>query len=337
MEHACLAPITPGGHKLKALILCPDTKPAQSLRYMLERAEVQCFVPSPRMMERISRHANTVVSNQTLVRDWGYPKLDIPYTEDSTFDYVFDIKAHQNHERLSPFIKGRFVWYRINGGQPEVTVHGDEINPGVPVLTPNQWYKCPPYYSDHVYVFWPHLLDKPEHLKRTKGEYTAPIVLIHNFAGWGYGKLEKGLLDLGVKIYGRGSYHGVLKEDDKLKALNTALCLLHPKSTDSPGYALLEAMNAACPIVISRRLLWRSYYDILTPGVNCLGFDRETHDPLSDGDVDNILEEISTHFETLRDVYKNDKMGLKGRRTYTESAWRLDDINSFKSFLLRIK
>lgn len=322
----------------KALILCPDTKPADSLSFMLEKIGVKSFVPSKKLWLQLhnSLGVNLVISNEALVSAWGYPP-SLLQELDGKPDYIFDIKGHQNIDKLRVrFPDAKVIWYRINGGEPEVTSQGDEIDCNLPIVTPNQWYAEEKYAREDRYVFWPKLVKVPsmlDDIKRSK-LYTPPIALIHNFGGWGYGKLADGLNKLSVQIYGKGSPQGLLTEKSKNALLKTTKALVHPKSTDAPGYAILEALDAACPVVISKRLLWRSSYNLLLPGYDCLAFDRETHDALGKEDVETILGEIEQHLKSLSDPYFNEIVGKRGRDSLRSREWGSEeDIDQFSKFM----
>jgi hypothetical protein len=121
--------------------------------------------------------------------------------------------------------------------------------------------------------------------------------------------------------------------------LRNALAYVHLKSNDAPGYALYEAAAAACPVVLPRRLVWRCRMSSLwEEGVTCLCFDRETHDPLSPGDVADCTREINCALQMLRDPGYNAEIGEAGRERLRRVMWSADkpeDVESLRAFMRR--
>lgn len=275
-----------------------------------------------------------------------------------------------------PQIAGRVLWYRINGGKPEhvkrtaivasqetpyspvvqseVVVEdcGDEVNPPCPVLTPNQWYKnsrtveafCDGTklehwqgkQSDRAYVCWPPFYRFADYTA-VRNPFDSPVCLIHNLNGWGYGRLIEPMRELGVRMLGRGSPDGLVEHRHVPQLLSTALAMVHLKSSDAPGYAIYEAMAAGCPIICTRRLIWRCrMQDLLEPGQTCLVFDRETHEGLTDADVAECTREVRDHLERLRDPAENQRIGENGRKRLLELQWNAArDGESLRNFLRR--
>ena len=246
---------------------------------------------------------------------------------------------------------------------------GDEVNPPCPVLTPNQWYRewnlrhweireyrdangndtglswcdeCKTGESGldeqacKSYTCWPPFVRFHEY-HRPRQPFHSPICLIHNLQGWGYGKLIEPMRALGVRMYGRGSPDGLIQHAEMPRLLSTARCMVHLKSSDAPGYAIYEALAAACPIICTRRLIWRcQMQDLLIPNETCLVFDRETHDGLTDADVTDCTNEVREHLNRLRDDSENRRIGNNGRKRLVELMWRADrDDESLRKFMAR--
>ncbi len=273
-----------------------------------------------------------------------------------------------------PNLLNRVLWSRINGGRPEHVIKlsgedcGDETHPPCPILTPNRWYTeryliCDRCYGsgesppDEMcwecqgsgkkewklprYAVWPpfHRFDDyyTKHGRinaEVSGPYANPICLTHNLQGWGYQSLIPNIQALGVRFFGRGSPDGLVNHRYVPDLLRSTLALVHLKSSDAPGYSLYEALAAGCPIICSRRLIWRNkMQDLFTPGITCLVFDRETHEGLSPKDVEDCTREITQHLQTLRDPKVNQAIGMAGRKRLQEIMWTEKDKPSLARFL----
>lgn len=350
-----------------AILQVADQGPVESLIVMLNAIGIRCYLPTDGLLGELrSIGCDTVLSPQELTKNMGYdPILDIPKIDSPNFNVentpIFvDVKAHRNGpkiERRWPALKGRVVWYRINGGMPEHVVnargdHGDEINPPCPIITPNQWYKegalkdtlIP--LTNKAYTCYPpfyRIVDYNHDRVATKLNnklFQPPICLIHNLTGWGYGALVDSFRDkFGVLCYGAGSPDGLIPHSRVPTRLSSALCMIHLKSNDAPGYALYEALAAACPIICTRRLIWRCRMEeLLIPNETCLVFDRETHDSLTLEDVISCEKEVEGHLNRLRDYNENMRIGRNGRTKLKEVMWseqKDSDLSSFKRFVER--
>jgi hypothetical protein len=256
---------------------------------------------------------------------------------------------------------------------------GDEVNPPCPVLTPNLWYKlkiesstichrcngnktyilpggvdvawCPVCegvgilhklypWAGRAYACWPVFYRFDNYFSvHGRQQESPPVCLTHNLYGWGYGDLIERCRNLGVKCYGKDSPDGLIQHIAIPKMLSQTLCLVHLKSSDAPGYSLYEALAAACPIVCSRRLIWRNrMQELFIPGETCLVFDRETHDPLSPDEVDACEGEIIAALDRLEDPKENSRIGMAGREKLMSLMWDplcSDDVNSLRTFMER--
>ena len=288
-------------------------------------------------------------------------------------------QVYERVVRRWPNLKGRVLWTRINGGRYEHVIRrddrgnviedcGDEVNPPCPVLTPNRWYAhCPTcadqeaYYNTpgrerdapcptcggsgtppNFYAAWPPFVrfgDYYHRHGRPESCYQSPVCLIHNVDGWGYRDLVPAVRGLGVRVYGAGSPDGLVAHGGVPDLLSRALCMVHLKSSDAPGYSIYECLAAACPLVCTRRLIWRcKMHDLLVPGETCLVFDRETHEGLSEQDVRECAAEVKGHLERLRDPAENRRIGMAGHNRLKEVMWdanKKEDVESLRAFFER--
>lgn len=293
-------------------------------------------------------------------------------------DLYVDVKAHRNYERVTGIcgyrnLRGKVLWYRINGGRPEHVINergdmGDEVNPPCPVLTPNQWYTKtelflsakqvgsegsvaimrPSMPFDRSYACWPPFVGMegydyprphtPGNLRARK-KYAQPLCLVHNFEGWGYGRLLEVAKEFGVRIHGLRSPDGLLSHREVRVHLSDALTYVHLKSSDAPGYSLYEALSAACPVVCTRRLIWKNRMEeLLVPGETCYVFDRPTHDPICPEEVAEVRKELGDALKALSSPQENRRVGENGREKLKSLMWSKgnpEDVASLASFLSR--
>lgn len=357
-----------------AILQVADTGPLESLVQMLGTVGYQSHIPSPLLNHKLKQAFNgkgLVLEIDSLIRGMGYERpIPLPLATPemmSRADLYVDVKAHQIYPEVIsawPNLRGKVLWYRINGAKPEHVVnargdHGNEVNPPCPVLTPNQWYRntqmlkeftsgLAEYWdgpqSPSTYVCWPPFYRFNEyydhHGRETRrGEYINPICLIHNVRGWGYGALLDSMSKMGVAIHGQGSPDGLLNHREIPGVLSRTLAMVHLKSNDAPGYALYEALAAGCPIICTRRIIWRCrMQDLLIPGETCLVFDRETHEGLSQEDVEECTREVGEHLRRLEDPSENSRIGMAGYRRLKEIMWsptRENDVQSLGEFFRR--
>lgn len=345
-----------------AILQCPDQGPVESLAVMLRAVGYECYLPSEMLRNRLRSlfgGKGLVLSPRDLTARMGYDPVfampEAPVSLMASTDLYVDIKAHQVHDKIVkawPNLKGKVLWYRINGAIPEHVVnangdHGDEINPPCPVLTPNQWYATEGAWSDRSYAMWPPFVRIGDYYDThgrhwnpdLAGRLAHPCCLIHGLHGWGYGALIDPMRQLGVRMYGVVAPDGLLQHGEVPELLSYAKCMVHLKSNDAPGYALYEALAAGCPVICTRRLIWRCRMEsLLIPNETCLVFDRETHDALSPDDVQRCTAEVASHLERLSDPRENERIGMAGRERLREVMWsseRAEDVESLRAFMER--
>ncbi len=333
-----------------AVIQCADTGPVESLALMLETVGLEPRIPDARLRDRlVGLGCDTVCDPAGLVSGMGYDPLHIETigVDGLIVDasVLFEIKAHRNGPLIWkewPTLKSRTIWYRINGGKPEITERGgDEINIPCPILTPNLWYGCNPLDIDlgdkadsrfhdanwggQAYAMWPPFVRAGDYYARERGDsYSDPVCLIHGVAGWGYGNCVDKVRTLGVKFYGsHGSPDGLVQHSDVPELLSKALCMVHLKSNDCPGYSMYEAICAGCPLVIPRRLIRRmKMQELFVPDATCLVWDQEGDDyGRGPHDPDEIAEEIKVCIDRLRDPELNRTIGTNARVRLDRIMW----------------
>lgn len=343
---------------MKAILQVADQGPLESIVVMLRSIGIECLYPCFNLRQELRRIGMTLVLEiESLVKGMGYDRpFDIPPAELSDMErgdiiYV-DVKAHRDYSKVTsrwPNLKNRVLWYRIQGGQPEHVVnargdHGNEVSPPCPILTPNLWYREPGPWGDMSYSCWPPFYRFNEYcLPRPPTElytFQRPICLTHNLVGWGYGGLIEEVRKLGVICYGNGSPDGLIQHQEVRPALASALALVHLKSSDAPGYSLYEALASGCPVVCSRRLIWRNrMQDLFIPGETCLVFDRETHEGLTDAEVISCKAEIQLALSKLANPVYNRKIGQAGKEKLRQLMWskdRSEDVASLRAFLDKV-
>jgi hypothetical protein len=332
----------------------------ESLVVMLRSAGFDPYIPNENLKRQLrDMGCDTVLDPEGLVKGWGYDQsmpLPMATPEDMNECAVYiDVKGHRNGPKIWgkwPRLKDRTLWYRINGGEPERVIKsdgfdcGDEVNPPCPILTPNQCYTPDGPWADKCYTFWPPFYRWKDYYQKHgrhgfSETYADPICLIHNLAGWGYGRLTDGMRALGIKFYGGGSPDGLIQHCQVPEKLSKALAMVHLKSSDAPGYALYEAAAAGCPIILTRRLVWRCKMEkLFEDGYTCLMFDRIGHQGLTDEDVTECLHEVREALEFLRNPGENRRIGMAAHDRLQALMWSSEvetDVSTFKRFMERFQ
>lgn len=366
----------------KAILQVADTGPLESLVSLLNSVGYECFVPNHEMRRTMrALGCDTVLEIDDLVKGGSYQQpIGVRECGLEAFewcDLFVDIKAHRNLAKLVavwPRLATRTAWYRINGGYPVKTPGGgDEINPGCPIITPNQWYASDPvigpgdaaqdytgpagiHWGDQAFVWWPELVRIKdfdaafeEQMERCQAQMESseptrnpapPVCLIHNVTSWGYGKLVNAVRALGVRFHGMDSPDGLILHKNLPAALGAAAAFVHLKSNDCPGYAIYEAMAAGCPLVMSRRLIHRMNMGALLDAETCLMWDvpGETVHGRGEYDVMDCAVGIGKALVLLATDPALRLTKIMGARARLESLTRLDSAISegFKQWLGRV-
>lgn len=328
-----------------AICQVADTGPLESLVTMLGSVGYKCVLPNSELRSMLVKlGCDTVLSVEQLVDSMGYErpipleKVGPEYMKSA--DLYVDVKAYRNGPKVWKQwsnLRNKTLFYRINGGKPEITSKGDEIDLPCPILTPNRWYETKGPWSHHSYTCWPPFLRFNDYRVR-KHPVTSPVCLIHNVRGWGYRDLvDVARAECKIKIYGRSSPDGLISHSAVPEMLSQAICMVHLKSNDAPGYALYEALAASCPLAVTKRLIWRCRMeDLFTSGLNCLTFDRRTHNSLTESDVKECTREIKEALTQLSDPSENKRIGEAGHNRLKEIMWSTknpDDVGSLQKFM----
>ena len=317
-----------------AIVQCADTGPAQSIEMMLRSAGYRTKLPSVRLRDELrTLGCDTVLDNAALHSSMGYGLLDMPEAsvqEMDTCDLFVDVKGYRNGPKVWqrwPRLKNRTLWYRINGGWPiDHPTAGNEIDPPCPIVTPNQWYN-ESREGRRAYAVWPPFFRFGDYASaamtrkgfadnKTPHAYGDPLCLIHNPEGWGYSKLIPEARAMGIKFYGQPAPDGLIQNYEVHGKLSRALAMVHFKSNDCPGYSLYESIAAACPVVVSRRLINRMrMQDLFVEEETCLAWDEPGVDIEGRGEIDaaKCLREVSEALQRLRDPDLNWRIGIAAR------------------------
>ena len=314
-----------------AILQVADTSPLESLVVMLRAAGYSCALPDKSLRaELIDAGCDTVYAHESLVNGRGYEreKFNLPEVGPKAVDraalYV-DVKAHRNGPKVVarwPRLAGRVLWYRINGGEPMIGPKGNELAPGCPILTPNAWYKG----RDDAYWFWPMFARWEQHLAPRRPGNDA-VCLVHNLKGWGYADIGEYLRASGasIKMHGtHGSPDGMIPHAKIPAVLASAKVMVHLKSNDCPGYALVEAVASRCPVILSRKLIWRMRQeDLWVEGETCLCYDRPTHEPRTPEETERYGREILGHLDTLKERPEvGEAIAMRAFGRYARLSWK---------------
>ena len=342
-----------------AICSCPDTGPLESLVVLLGSAGYECLILSGELAGYLHSlgctHVKTAVHVQGKEGTEPHLPLRKARRDDlKTCDLFVDVKAHREAHKVwsvFPRLRERTLWYRINGGKPEHLIRngvdmGNEVNPPCPVLTPNQWYKG--LFADaRAYTCWPPFYRFDDYYQthgREGSYYNSPICLIHNPVGWGFGNYVEKAKRVGVQTYGIGSDLGIVKHHLVPRMLSAALAMVHLKQNDAPGYALYEALAAACPLVVSERLVEMSrMHDLFEDGVTCLYFEKPGLERIfgagpSPEEVDEAIKGIEKCLQRLSDPAENARIGLAGHNRLKELMWnerKEEDGRGFQEWMGR--
>lgn len=274
-----------------------------------------------------------------------------------------------------PRLAKRIAWWRVNGAQPEICPKGgDEVHVPCPVITACLWYLLDPtamltsyrkwfgrptheltsypdapagdFWGGMAYTFWPpyprsreyDLVDRGELSLASKHPYDAPYCLAHSGRAWGYGSIVDRCVErVNLQFYGNNSPRGQISHRRVVELTSRALCMVHLKSVDCPGWALYEAMLSGCPVVTGRLLNSRMLaYPLLEHGKTCYEFGGPATEEFGRGDMrdEHCLAEIKYAVDALSNPEENRRIGDAGRERLNRLMWRPDrDGEEFGLFM----
>ena len=270
-----------------------------------------------------------------------------PFATLNTFD-TCNLFAVVKHFAVAPTLKrfprleGRVLWFGINAGKPGVPIVSApyKMNPltvPVPYVGAVKWYSDDsplPVAGPRYFAYLPLVQQHLYRLRTTVGT-AGPICLIHAARRWGgYGWMVDRVSRLGVRFYGNGCPAGCLTTSQVRQQLAGALCYVHLKSHDCPGYSLYEAMLTGCPVVLPSQFLdMTGYHNLYEHEKTCLVIDDQLRDK-SEERAQIIERGVVAAVERLRDPEENRRIGSNGRARLLQLMWNAErDGPSFQRFI----
>lgn len=220
------------------------------------------------------------------------------------------------------------ILFFLNGGLPEA-------ESDYPTITANFNMK------NAFTCYWPYVNRlglKPR--KRLK-TYDKPIDLCHGGFGWGFARYYKPLMGE-VDFWGFNAPLGALPQAAVGVKLSSALCLLHLKSNDAPGFALYEAFASATPVIVSQYFVETTkYHDLFIDGETCLIFGKDCvgwhtkHASEEPREVyDEIITEIRGMMERLKNPEENYRIGMNGLFEWFKlTRWTKEKRDALRKYL----
>lgn len=343
-----------------AILQMSDTPQIESSAVMLRYADYEVKVISKELAVQLDYVGLKDLTLPETAMSYGCDKLDptigrASIADMDRADLFCDLKINNFAPLWKnwPRLQERSVYWRVHGGIPEHAIehrngrtidHGDERHPPCPAITACHWYTMSECEGrDRNYTFWPPYPRAADysHINRLAGPQPSgpPICICHSVLGWGFGPIVDPCIQMGVHFYGMSSPHGKVSHSQVPGLIRDALCMVHTKPADCPGWALYEGLLSGCPIVVPRWMVRMSnMHDLFVDKETCLMFGVPCDDTgRGDPKYDQCVEDIKNALAFLRaEPEEARRIGLNGRKRLLELMWQPDrDGPGFVEYLKR--
>lgn len=328
---------------LRAVVTGCDTHPIRSLAMMLKSVGYEVSMLTDEAMDKLRKRGYPGGVDANMLNGMGYVNAGLPSateTDLETCDLFVDIKKVDADAmlKLYPRLVGKTIIFLINGGWDDYEDYGDFY----PVVTSNFWVKTNAF---KVYMPFDNIHNLQPREKIT--EFEPPIGLLHNARKWGFGHIiDEVMARTGLRVYGSyDSPAGMLTNDKVGEKLSKALCFIHLKASDCPGYALYEAMASGVPVVVTELFIDRMQFSgMYVKEKTCLTWGREAYE-ITNNDRRKIVEHmydkagtmiegIVRAVERLKDPELNYEIGHRGYEHWKSlTEWNEKKQEQFKKFL----
>lgn len=324
----------------KAVVVGCDSHPIRSLALMLRSVGFDVSMLTDHAMDMLRKRGYPGGVSAEMLRNMGYVDAGLPAATEADLedcDLFVDIKVPDADAMIAlyPRLKGRTAIFLINGGGDAYLDYGDHY----PTITTNFLVRTNAFQCympfDNVHGLAP---------RAPRETFEPPIGLLHNARKWGYGGIIDRVIErTGLRVF--GSYEspaGMLPNEKVGEKLASALCFVHLKASDCPGYALYEALASGVPVVVTELFLERmKYRDLYLDGATCLTWgktsfrvDEEKIVESIDASAEAMIEEIAECVERLRDPKLNAEIGMAGHlRWKALTEWTDEKREKFRAFL----
>jgi len=317
-----------------AVIHVPHTQCEVSLKYMLESVGYRVLRP-PRevvpMLDKITRQTVPPVLPQASLSQFRNCSL---FATIKWFHIESLLKA-------MPYLKKRILWFDINGGNPGEPKTGPNAYKAFPFEVPVPYLgSCKCYLREDTsgprYVCYIPLVSPERYARPRATKLHPPICLVHSVKTWGHGPLSEIINSGGeiVRMYGGHTKRGPIPPQHVPKYLNSALCYVHIKARDNPGFSLYETLASGCPAIITSHFLERTqYHELYEDGVTCL-VAEDNKDPDGKARNEYLKATVLECIERLKSPTLNAQIGRAGQKRLAEVLWTKErDGASLHKFL----
>lgn len=323
----------------KAVICGCDTLPVRSLNIMLQSVGYDLLMLTDKAMDRLKSKGYTGGVWAEMLNNMGYVPASMPAADERDLldcDLYLDIKRKDADSmiKLYPRLEGKTAVYLINGGGDDYVKYGDYY----PTITNNMLvekaFKCwTPF--DNVHNIQP---------RGKRKSFDPPMGLLHNAYNWGFGSiLDRVIERTGLRVFGSyDSPMGIITNDRVGAYLNEALCFVHMKASDCPGFALYEAFASATPVVVTDLFIERmKYHDMYVDGLTCLTWGKGSYEVSGERIVEYIdktaglmVDQIADCVRRLKNPKLNHEIGMEGHERWKAlTEWTDEKRDALHAFL----